>query len=381
MNSITGKWVTTRVPAPKRDVEAAVVEEKGGPFRHRTVSLEGPRDDEVLVRVVAVGVCQTDAHSRNQEYPVPLPVILGHEGAGIVESVGAAVRDVAPGDHVALTFPSCGRCRPCRAGYPANCEFGFPLAFGAARFDGSNAYGGGVHGHFFGQSSFARLALATERNTVKLPGGMPLELAGPLGCGLQTGAGAIMNSLTVGAGESVAVFGTGAVGLAAVMAAAIVGATTITAVDVNGARLALAEELGATHTVNARTENVADRLRQIRPGGFDYMLENTAIPDMLALAVELLSPMGTAALIGGAPAGTKAPIDMNSLLNGGRTLRGIAQGDSLPQVFIPRLAEFRAAGRFRFDRLVRNYAFADINEAFAAAARGEVIKPVLVMGE
>ena len=369
------------VPDPTRDVEAAVVEEKGGPFRRRTVSLQGPRADEVLVRIAAVGVCQTDAHSRNQEYPVPLPVILGHEGAGIVESVGSGVRDVVPGDHVALTFPSCGRCRSCRAGYPANCEFSFPLAFGAARLDGSSAYGGGVHGHFFGQSSFARFALATERNTVKLPDGMPLELAGPLGCGLQTGAGAIMNSLIVGAGASVAILGSGAVGLAAVMAAVIVGATTIAAVDINDARLALAKELGATHTVSARTENVADRLRQIRPGGFDYVLEITAIPDMLALAVELLSPMGTAALIGGAPAGTKAPIDMNSLLNGGRKLRGIAQGDSLPQVFIPRLAEFYAAGRFPFDRLVRSYAFADINQAFEDAARGEVIKPVLVMGE
>jgi aryl-alcohol dehydrogenase len=292
--------------SPTFDIEAAVVEDKGGPFGLKTVSVQSPRPDEVLVRIVATGVCQTDAHSRNQEYPVPLPVILGHEGAGIVESVGSAVRDVVPGDHVALTFPSCGRCPSCRAGAPADCEHGFALSFGAARLDGSNAYASsGVHGHFFGQSSFARLALATERNTVKLPDTMPLELAGPLGCGLQTGAGAIMNSLHVNAGESVAVFGTGAVGLAAVIAANIVGATTIVAVDVNDARLSLAKELGATHTINGRTENPADRLRQIRPGGFDYVLEITAIPDMLALAVELLAPMGTAALIDSPPPGQR----------------------------------------------------------------------------
>jgi aryl-alcohol dehydrogenase len=370
------------VASPPLDVEAAVVEDKGGPFRLKTVSVQSPRPDEVLVRIVATGVCQTDAHSRNQEYPVPLPVILGHEGAGIVESVGSAVRDVAPGDHVALTFPSCGRCRSCRAGAPANCEHGFELSFGAARLDGSNAYAaGGVHGHFFGQSSFAAFALASERNTVKIPGDMPLELAGPLGCGMQTGAGAVMNSLRVNAGESIAVFGTGAVGLAAVMAARAVGATTIAAVDVNDDRLLLAAELGATHTVNGRRENTGDRLRQIRPGGFDYVLEITAIPDMLALAVEVLSPMGTAALIGGAPAGTKAPIDMNSLLNGGRKLRGIAQGDSMPQLFIPKLADLYQAGRFPFDRLVRRYDFADINRAFEEAARGEVIKPVLVMAD
>jgi aryl-alcohol dehydrogenase len=165
------------------------------------------------------------------------------------------------------------------------------------------------------------------------------------------------------------------------MAAQVAGATTIVAVDVNDARLRLAAELGATHTVNVRTENLTDRLRQIRAGGFDYVLEITAIPDMLALAVEQLSPMGVAALIGGAPAGTKAPIDMNSLLNGGRVLRGIAQGDSVPQIFIPKLADLYRSGRFPFDRLVRQYDFADINQAFADTARGDVIKPILVMGD
>lgn len=369
------------MPSAALEVEAAVVEGKGEPFQFRTVSVEDPRPDEVLVRIVATGVCQTDAHARNQEYPIPMPVILGHEGAGIVEKVGSAVRDVAPGDHVALTFPSCGRCASCRAGAPANCEYGFPLAFGAARLDGSNAYGDGVHGHFFGQSSFARFALANERNTVRLPDDMPLWLAGPLGCGMQTGAGAVMNSLQVGAGESIAVFGTGSVGLAAVMAAKAVGATTIVAVDVNDSRLALAAELGATHTVNGRTEDTATRLRQIRPSGFDHVLEITAIPRMLALAVEVLRPMGVAALIGGAPAGTTAPIDMNTLLNGGRVLRGIAQGDSVPQTFIPKLAELYRSGLFPFDRLVRTYDFADINQAFEDTARGEVIKPVLLMGE
>jgi aryl-alcohol dehydrogenase len=345
--TISSRWVKSRIAGPVDanwtcddleeggetvsastfDFEAAVVDEKGGPFRIRTVNVTAPRPEEVLVRIVATGVCQTDAHSRSQNYPVPLPVILGHEGAGIVESVGSEVRDIAPGDHVALSFPSCGRCRSCRAGAPANCEQGFQLSFGAARLDGSNAYAGsGVHGHFFGQSSFAHFALANERNTVLIPDDIPLTLAGPLGCGMQTGAGAVLNSLHVGAGQSIAVFGTGAVGLAAVMAAKAVGATTIAAVDVNDARLTLAEELGATHLVNGRQQDVGDRLRKIRPSGFDHVLEITAIPAMLALAVEVLGPMGIAALIGGAPAGTTAPIDMNTLLNGGRVLRGIAQG-------------------------------------------------------
>jgi Zn-dependent alcohol dehydrogenase len=151
-------------------------------------------------------------------------------------------------------------------------------------------------------------ALASERNTVRIPDDMPLELVGPLGCGLQTGAGAVLNSLRVRPGESLAVFGTGSVGLAAVMAAKVAGATTVVAVDVNETRLALAAELGATHAVNASTDDIADRMRRIRPGGFDYVLEITARPHLLALAVQLLAPMGVAALIGAAPAGTTATL-------------------------------------------------------------------------
>jgi aryl-alcohol dehydrogenase len=346
----------------------------------RTVSMPAPRSDEVLVRIVATGVCQTDAHMRNQDYPIPLPMILGHEGAGVVESVGSAVRDVSPGDHVALTFQSCGRCGPCRTGAPAYCSHGFQLLFSGTRLDGSNAYDhDGIHGHFFGQSSFAQFALASERNTVRIAKDMPLELVGPLGCGLQTGAGAVLNSLRVNAGESLAVFGTGTVGLAAVMAANIASATTIVAVDVNEARLSLAAELGATHTINAKTDDLGEQLRAIRPDGFDYVLEITARPQMLVLALELIAPRGVAALLGGAPAGTTAPIDMTTLLTG-RALRGIMQGDSIPQIFIPKLVELYRSGRFPIDRLVRTYKFADINQAFADAAQGTVIKPVLVMG-
>jgi aryl-alcohol dehydrogenase len=359
---------------------AATVDEKGGPFKMRTITIDDPRPDELLVRIVATGVCQTDAHVRNQDYATPLPVILGHEGAGIVESVGSGVSDIVPGDHVVLSFPSCGRCRSCRIGAPANCIQTFPLAFGCSRADGTNAYAkSGVHGHFFAQSSFAQYALGSERNAVRIDKDMPLELAGPLGCGFQTGAGAVLNSLQAKAGESIAVIGTGAVGLAAVMAANIVGATTITAVDVNDARLTLAAELGATHSLNATSGNVAQQLRSIRPHGFDYVIELTARPEMLALAVELITPTGVAALIGGAPAGTKASIDMNTLL-AGRVVRGIMQGGSVPQVFIPKLVELYRSGRFPIDRLVGTYAFADINQAFADTAQGAVIKPVLLMG-
>ncbi|MFJ4920305.1 NAD(P)-dependent alcohol dehydrogenase [Streptomyces sp. NPDC088725] len=383
MSSSKGSRPTaTAESAASQEILAAVVREPGGPFRLEKLEVARPGASEVLVRIVATGVCQTDAHSRDQSYPVPLPVVLGHEGAGIVEQVGDAVTSVSPGDHVVLSFPSCGQCVSCLGGDPANCERGFELSFGAARADGGSPFTDDeVHGYFFGQSSFATYALTSERGVVRVPEDVPLEILGPLGCGIQTGAGAVLNSLEVEPSSSVAVFGVGGVGLAAIMAARVAGARSIIAVDVNDERLALARELGATHSLNSRaTDDLAAAVREIEPRGVDYVLETTALPQLLALAVDVLAPMGTAGLIGGAPAGTTAPIDMNQLLNGGRRLRGIAQGDSVPQVFIPQLIELYRAGRFPFDRLVSFYDFADINEAFADTRSGKAIKPVLRIG-
>jgi aryl-alcohol dehydrogenase len=360
-----------------RKIKAAVVRTKGGPFEMETLQLEEPRMDEVLIRIVATGVCQTDAHVRDQAYAVPLPVVLGHEGAGVVEKIGSAVTTVAPGDHVALSYQSCGHCSLCLTGHGPYCEHGWDLCFGGHRLDGSNSFGqDGVHGHFFGQSSFATYSLATERNVVKIPSDVPLELMGPLGCGMQTGAGAVFNTLEVPPGASIAIFGTGAVGIAAIMAARIAGASPIIAVDISDERLTLAAELGATHTINGRNEDIRSRIMAITGSGVDYVLEITAQPKMLKLAVDVLKILGTAGLIGGAPAGTEAAVDMNQLLNG-RKLRGIAQGDAIPQVFIPKLIELFKAGKFPFDRLVKFYDFDDINQAFADAKSGKTVKPIL----
>ncbi|MGW4201369.1 NAD(P)-dependent alcohol dehydrogenase [Streptomyces sp. NPDC004726] len=370
---------------PVLAVTAAVVRETGGPFVREELTLDARlRPDEVLVRVVASGVCQTDVHVRDQHLPTPLPAVLGHEGAGVVERVGDAVTTVVPGDHVVMTYQSCGHCRPCLSGFPAYCARSFPANFGGSRLDGTNALrdgdGAEVHGHFFGQSSFATHALATERNVVKVDDDLPLELLAPLGCGLQTGAGAVLNSLRVPAGSSLVVIGTGTVGLAAVMAAKAAGAAPVIAVDIVPERLELAAELGATHTVDAREEDVAARIAEITDGGADYVLEITARPGMLTLAVNALAPLGTAALIGGAPAGARAEVDMNALL-GGRTVRGIAQGDSIPQLFIPQLIDLYRTGRFPFDRLITTYGFDEINEAVADTRSGAAIKPVLRVGE
>jgi aryl-alcohol dehydrogenase len=354
-------------------IQAAVLHERGGPLKIETIDLEGPRTDELLIRLVASGICHTDIGLIDEWDGATEPVILGHEGAGIVEEVGRGVKGVVPGDHVVISYQSCDRCSPCRHGRPADCERFYEANFGFARLDGSNAlWRSGVRGHFFGQSSFATHCLATKRNIVIVPRELPLELLAPLGCGLQTGAGTVMNSLAVPADAGIAVFGTGAVGLAAVMAARIVGAGPIIGVDIVPWRLDLALELGATHIVDARREDIAAHIAEITRSGVDYVVETTGDPEMERLAVAALKPKGRVALLTGAME--------TRTFSGGRKTIGVIQGDAVPQRFIPKLIELYRAGRFPFDRLVKFYPFTDINQAIADARRGDTIKPVVRIG-
>ncbi|MGZ3597969.1 MAG: zinc-binding dehydrogenase, partial [Syntrophales bacterium] len=249
------------------------------------------------------------------------------------------------------------------------CERFYEANFGFSRLDGSNAlYRSGVRGHFFGQSSFATHALATERNTVKVSKRLNLEILSPLGCGLQTGAGTVMNSLKVTKGASIAIFGTGAVGLAATMAARIVRANPIIGVDIIPKRLKLARKLGATHVIDNRRNEIAPLIADITGSGVDYVVETTANQEMHRLAIDVLNPHGTVALLSG-ESGTTLP-------EGRRTI-GIIQGDAVPQLFIPKLIALYKVGQFPFDRLVRFYDFGEINAAIADAKSGGTIKPVL----
>jgi len=350
-------------------VKAAVLRKRGGPLKIESLEMEGPRDDEVLVRIVASGICHTDIDFCDYWDKADGPLVLGHEGAGVVEQVGAKVNGVRRGDHVVLSYQSCGRCGQCRSGHPTVCERFYEANFGFARLDGSNAlYRSGVRGHFFGQSSFATHSLATERNLVKVSKRLNLEILSPLGCGLQTGAGTVMNSLKVPKGASIAIFGTGAVGLAAAMAARIIGANPIIGVDIRPNRLNLALELGATHVIDNRRNKVASLIADITGSGIDYVVETTANHKMQGLAIDVLNPYGTVALLTG-ESGTTLP-------EGRRTL-GIIQGDAVPQLFIPKLIALHRAGLFPFDRLVKFYDFSKINTAIADAKSGHTIKPVL----
>lgn len=349
-------------------IQAAVLRSGGRPLQIESLELEGPRDDEALVRIVSSGICHTDIDFCDDWDGDP--IVLGHEGAGLVELVGKNVKGIKRGDHVVLSYQSCGRCSQCRSGHPAGCAYFYEANFGFARLDGSNALQrSGVRGHFFGQSSFATHALATRRNLVKVPKALDLELLAPLGCGMQTGAGTVMNSLKVPKGASIAIFGTGSVGLAAVMAARIAGAHPIIGVDVNPRRLKLALELGATHVIDKRRQDVPSRIRRITGSGVDYVLEITGDGKMNQVALDVLNPRGTMALIA-EPGGAE-------YLQEGRTIISVIQGDAVPQRFIPQLIALYEAGQFPFDRLVKFYEFHEINKAIEDSRKGKTIKPVL----
>jgi aryl-alcohol dehydrogenase len=367
-----------------REITAATIRQEGGPFQVEKLFLGDPQPDEVLVRVVATGMCHTDMVARDQLYDVPLPIVLGHEGAGVVEEVGGSVKKVKPGDHVVLTYMWCGHCKPCLRGDLTYCENFYPLNFGGAREDGSTATceagGGALHDHFFGQSSFGTFALVHERNAIKVPRDAPLELLGPLGCGIQTGAGAVINALKVTPGSSFATFGGGAVGLSAVMAARVAGATTIIVSDVVPSRLELAKELGATHTVNSREADPVAAVRQITGGGVDFTLESSGRPAVLRQAIDALSIHGTCGIVGAPALGTEASFDVNDVMTAGKRIIGIIEGESKPDLFIPALVELYTQGRFPFDRLVKFYTLDQINQAAEDSEKGVTIKPVIRLG-
>ncbi|MBR9883641.1 MAG: NAD(P)-dependent alcohol dehydrogenase [Oceanospirillales bacterium] len=366
-----------------RTIKAAVIHEKGGPFKIENLKLQRPAEDEVLVRVVASGICHTDLIVRDQYFPCPLPIVLGHEGSGVIEEVGRDVTEFSVGDHVVMTYLSCGRCQPCATGEPTYCLDTFQLNFGGSRLDGrgstEDSHGKRVHDHFFGQSSFATYSIANRRNVVKVDKDLPLELLGPLGCGIQTGAGAVLNVLKPTAGTAFAIFGSGAVGLSALMAARATGAATIIAIDITPSRLALAKELGATHVINSLDMDPVAEIRRITAGGANYTLETSGVPAVLRQAIDSLSTRGTCAIVGAPPGGTEVAFDINAVMTQGKVIRGVIEGDSIPSVFIPQLLELYRAGRFPFDKLVRYYGFDDINQAVADAQNGRSIKPVLRM--
>ncbi len=365
-------------------IKAAVVSERSGPFVIDTLELCAPRPDELVVRVVASGMCQTDLHGRDGYYATPYPAVYGHEGAGVVHAVGSAVCSFAPGDHIVMSYPWCGSCANCRQERRSYCRHAFDLKMRGTRADGSTLLsrnGTAVYSAFFQQSSFGTFALTQERHAVKVRKDAPLELLGPLACSGQTGAGAVLNVITPNRGESLAVFGVGAVGLSALMAAKIAACEPIIAVDVHDHRLSLARVLGATHVINPTTcGDVSDEILKLSGGGVRYSIDTSAVPAVFRLAIEALMPGGTCVLLGSARKGSVVSFEM-LFLQEGRNVRGVIQGDSFPREFIPRLVDLIMENKFPIGKMIKFYDFADINLAAMESAAGIAIKPVLRMPE
>jgi len=360
---------------------AAVLREIGEPLSLEHVQISPPGEGEIRVKIRAVGICHTDISATHGVIPLPLPAVLGHEGSGVIEAVGPHVEGLAVGDHVVLSFDHCGECPQCEAHHPAYCELFAALNYFGTRLDGTvtmSRDGEPVHGNWFGQSSFATYAIATAHNAVKVPEVLPLELLGPLGCGLQTGAGSVFNVLAAKPGESIAVFGLGGVGLGGLMAAKAVGCDPIIAVDVNPARLELAKELGATSAFNPdETPDLVWDVMDVAAPGVHHSLDTVGIGPVVRQALAVLRTPGHCATVGFQGLENEIAIDQGHLLVG-RRLSGVVEGDADPQTFLPELIRLYGEGKFPFDRLVKVFPFSRINEAIDASESGTVIKPVLV---
>lgn len=360
-------------------IKAAVTHSKGKAFKLESVQLAEPEFDEIRVRIVATGVCHTDVVARDLGI-APFPIVLGHEGSGVVDAVGAGVTDLKAGDHVVLSFAHCGNCGHCLTGHPTVCDTFNDLNFGGAMDDGSRrlAQDDQSLATFFGQSSFATYAIAKSRNAVKVDPEVDLALLGPLGCGIQTGAGTVLNRLKPEFGSSIVIYGAGAVGLSAVMAAKITGCQYIVAVDVHDNRLALAKEFGATHVFNGKDVDIVAEVKKLTGGGSHYAIETTGVPPVVKQSLNALKPLGTVAIVGITP---ELELDIhNDLMAEGKSMIGVIEGDSIPRVFIPQLIAYYKAGQFPFDKLIKFYGFDQINEAFEDSASGETIKPILRIG-
>lgn len=363
-------------------ITAAVATAPHSDFTLQTLELDAPGPHEVLVRIAGVGLCHTDLVFRDQFIPYPLPAVLGHEGAGVVEAVGAHITDLAPGDTVVLGFASCGQCPRCAEHLPSYCREFVPRNYAGARPDGTTPLHDGhapVAGAFFGQSSFASHAIADRRNVVKVEAGGDLAILGPLGCGFQTGAGAVLRSMDCQAGSTIAVFGGGPVGLAGVMAAKYRGCSRIILIEPLATRRAPALELGATEVIDPSGTDIAAAIRAILPDGVDAALESSGRVEVVEAALASLSSHGILGLVGVPPRADNAlSINLAGLITHGHRIIGIVEGDSDLQSFIPELVALYRAGHFPFDRLIRSFPLAAINEAVAAQHRGDCVKAVLI---
>jgi S-(hydroxymethyl)glutathione dehydrogenase/alcohol dehydrogenase len=358
-------------------VRAAVLYEFGRPLIVEELELDPPRQGEVLVRMVASGICHSDLHVQQGIHPTSLPVVLGHEGAGVVEEIGGGVNHVRPGDHVMLTWlPYCGACRQCASGRPNLCErvawYDTTLEDGTCRF-----HRDGERIHHYNTSSFAERSVVPARTAIPVDPTLPMTEVALMGCAVMTGVGAALNTARVRPGDSVAVVGCGGVGLNVVQGAAIAGATTIVAVDPVPAKLTLARELGATDGVDPRAGDPVEAVRELT-GGVDHAFEALGRPETIELAIQLTGRGGQAILIGMAPPDARVTFDALTATIEERAIRGCWYGSCRPLSDFPKLIDLYRAGLLRLDRLITEIGLDDVNDAFARMEAGDAVRSVIV---
>lgn len=361
-------------------IRAALIKKAREPFQIEEIDLGAPLSNEVMVKIVACGVCHTDEVAQQQFIPVPLPAVFGHEGCGIIQEIGSGVSNLKKGDHVCFSFGFCGECSNCLSAKPFICKEFNHINFGGVMPDGTKrlSQNGQKISSFFGQSAFATYTVVNQNSVIKVDSDIDLALTAPLGCGIQTGAGTILNRLHPEFSSSIVIFGCGTVGMSAIMAAKIVGCATIIAIGGNDNSLILAKELGATHTINRKDcDDVVRKVKEITSGGANYAIDTSGVPEFVRKALACVGYGGTAVVLGAT--GDLTINVQKELMGDGKSLVGIIEGDSIPKLFIPKLLTYYKSGKFPFDKLIAYYDFKDINQAFEDSHNGKVIKAVLKM--
>jgi Zn-dependent alcohol dehydrogenase len=364
-------------------MRAAVLRKIGAPLQLEDVELDEPRAGEVLIHIEAAGVCHSDLHYMTGDLHAKLPLVVGHEGAGIILALGPRTGDrLSVGDRVALLWrPRCGECEACVAGNPVLCRFGRVLATTNGLMDGATRLHKGdehLH-HLMGVSCFAERVVVSETSVLRVPDGVPPEIAAISACAVITGVGAVLNAVHRPAGRPLAVFGTGGVGLAAIMGAALTGAHPVIAIDIDPVKLQLARRVGATHVVDAGEGDVVNQVLEISDGGVPWTIDAVGSPETMRQALEYLLPAGTLVAVGLSSADATVPVPINDLVQRQKRIVGSLYGSSNPRIDLPRIFALYLAGRLPLGELIGGRRpLAEVNEAYAELRTGGLGRTILV---
>ena len=366
-----------------RTMRAAVFRRVGRPIEIEEVEVAEPGPGEVLVKIAASGICHSDYHVVLGEWSAPVPLILGHEGAGVVEAVGEGVEGLQAGDRVVLSWcPSCRRCAFCVSGRPQLCSMAAATTYQSVMFDGTTRLRQGddpVHA-FTAVGSFGEYAVVPDSGAVRISSKVPLDRAALVGCAVATGVGAVVNTARVPAGASVAVLGCGGVGMAILQGAALVSAWPVIAVDVAEGKLELARSLGATHAVNASAQDVVQAVSEVTAGaGVDFAFEAIGLAATIEQAAAMLAPAGTAVLVGQAPEGVKVTLDPLLISDREHRIIGCNYGSCRPAIDFPRILALCMSGSIDLEAMItRRMRLDEVGDAFEAMRRGESVRSLIV---